>query len=196
MVEAGAGAIFLPLRPLVDTICLPIVGTHTEIVVHIATREGDGVLMGETHSANLLEPVNIATKVFCGPAGDFLFAELLCREHIQILHHDIGTCHHFIRGVESTVLGALLGVDENDTITTARTIYSRGGAVFQDIDRLDVVWINIGQISARNTVNNDKWSKTGISGRNTSDLDTGIIIRVCSTCILNGNAGYLTLYHH
>ena len=154
------------------------------------------MLVGKTYTADFLEPVNVSAKVFGRPAGNLLFAELLCRKHIQILHHDICSGHHFVRGVESTILGALLGVDENDTITTARTIYSRGGTVLQDVDRLDIVRIYIGQITARNAVNDDKRSKTRISGRNTSDLDARIVVRVCSAGILDGNTGNLSLNHH
>ena len=154
------------------------------------------MLVGETHTADFLEPVDIPAEVFCRTVGNFLLTELLRRKHIQLIHQEVGPRHHLIRGMESTVQSALLRVDEDDTITSARSINRRGGAILQDVNRFDIVGIEIGQVPAGDTVDDDERAQVGASGGNAPNLDAGAIVRVRCTGILDGNSGHFPLNHH
>ena len=78
MVEAGACAIFFPFGPLVYSVRLSVIGTDAEVVVHIASRKGKGVLMGQADTAHRLEPVIITSEVLCRAASDLIFTEFIC----------------------------------------------------------------------------------------------------------------------
>ena len=196
MVEAGTGAIFFPFRPLVDTDGLPVIDADTEIVVHVAAREGDSMLVRQSHAAYFLQPVIVAAEVLRSAGSYLLLAEFLCGQHLQVLHHHIGGSHHFIGSVERTVPGAFLGIDEHDTIAASCSVYRGSGSVLQDVDGFNVAWVHVGQVASRYSVNDNKWSETCIPGGNTANLYACLAVRISGSGVLDGNAGNLALNHH
>ena len=100
VVEAGTGAVFFPFRPLVYACSFSVINADAEIVVHVATGKGDGMLVRQAHSADFLKPVNVAAEVL-GRAGRHLAVpEFLGRQHLQVFHHNVRRCDKFVGGVE------------------------------------------------------------------------------------------------
>ena len=77
VVETCTGAIFFPFRPLVNSGGFSVIGAHTEVVVHISTGKGDGVLVRKTYPANCLEPIVVAAQILCHACSNFFLTEFI-----------------------------------------------------------------------------------------------------------------------
>ena len=98
--------------------------------------------------------------------------------------------------MELTVTRTFLSSDENNTIGTARTIDGRSGTVFQNVERLDVVRVDVGQVAAGHSVNDNQRAGTSRTRGHTTDLDARLIVRVAGTRVGDAHAGNLALDHH
>ena len=112
-------------------------------------------------SANRIEPVDTVTKVY--PTSVSLkteFAILISIKHVQLTVHHVERECAVVLGVNGSVGGTLLGGYQDDTIGTAGTIDSGSRTILKDIETLDVIRVQIGHISSRDAVNDDKGTKS------------------------------------
>ncbi len=98
--------------------------------------------------------------------------------------------------MELAVARTFLSSDEDNTIGTARTINGRSGTVLENIERLDVVRIDVGQVAAGHSVDDNQWAGTGRTRGHTTYLDARLIVRVAGTRVGDAHAGNLALDHH
>ena len=95
-----------------------------------------------------------------------------------------------------TILAALLRGNQNHTITTARTVNGTGCTILQDVERSDIVGVQVGQVTTRYTVDNNQRAEASRTAADTTNLDAGLIVRVAGSGIGDGYTSHLTLNHH
>ena len=98
--------------------------------------------------------------------------------------------------MNGSILVSLLGSHHNDTIRTTCSVDRRSRTVLKNVKRGDVVGIDVRQIAARHTVDDNQRTKTGRARRNTTNLDACLVVGVAGTGIGNGYTWHLALNHH
>ncbi len=161
----SARTVFLTVGTEVDTVGIAVVGTHTVVAALVAAAHGECVLHGEAGTGHGVEPVEIATEVYSAVApSETHVAVVLGAHHVNFLVDFVPGESAGIRGVDGAVLAAFLGCDENHTIGTARTIYSRCRTVLKDVERGNVVGVDVGEVATGHSVNHNQRAETCRTG--------------------------------
>ena len=193
MVERSSRTILHPFRPAVYAGCIAEIRTHTITVELVSAGKSDGVLMSYSHSAHFLKPIDIATVIHSVRA---IVPVLLGSKHVEFLDHHIGRNSTYIRGMDCSILASLLRGYQHHSVASSGTIYRGSGTIFQNIDGLYVILIDIAHVSSGDTVNDYERPQTGCTGRYSSDLDTCLVVRVSRTGVDYRDAGHLALNQH
>ena len=98
--------------------------------------------------------------------------------------------------MELAVARTFLCRDEDDTVGAARAINSRSRTVFQNVERLDVVRVDVRQVTTRHTVDDNQRTRTGSTRGHATDLDARLVVRVTGSRVGDAHAGHLALDHH
>ena len=94
------------------------------------------------------------------------------------------------------VTGALLRRHEDDPIRSARTIDSTGSPILEDIEALDIVGVEVRQITTRHPVDDDEWAEACSTGGDPTHLDACLIVGVTCSGIRDTHTSDLPLDHH
>ena len=157
-----AGTVLLAVRAQVYAVGIAVVGAHAVVALFVAAADGKCVLHGEACAGHGIEPVIVALEIHTAvaPAKTY-FAIVLGAHHVKFFfRHVPGECAG-VSGVGLSVFAPLFGRDQNHTVGASCAVYGRCGTVFEDIERRDVVGIDIGQVAARHTVYDDQRAEAG-----------------------------------
>ena len=178
MVQCDTRTIFLTTRIEIDTIGAAVVSRHTIVRASTTTAEAEGVLGTCPDTAHRIEPVDTAPEVVADARGQAVRTILISTEHIELALDDVEGDRTRVGRVEVAVTGALLSRHEDDPIGSARTIDSTGSPVLEDVEALDIVGVEVRQITTRHPVDDDEWAKACSTGGDPTHLDACLIVGV------------------
>ena len=154
--QGHTAAVFLTARVLVYTISVTIVERGTVVGPRIAATEGERVLRAHAYAAHGIEPVGGASEVISRARCDAVGTVLVSTEHVEFGLDDIERHCTVVGGMQVAVACAFLRGHEDDAVRTACTVDGTGSSVFQDIKAFDVIGVEICQVAARNTIDDDE----------------------------------------
>ena len=134
MVYAGSRSDFLTLRASVNSVCIPVISTHSEIILAIPSGQGQSVLMREPYAANFLQPIHITAKIFCCARFYLVLPELVRREHLKFINHHIRGSDGVIGRVKVSILRPFLRVYQHYSIASTCSINRGSRTVLKDVD--------------------------------------------------------------
>ena len=147
-------------------------------------------------TAHRIEPVDTAPKVVADARGQAVRTILISTEHIELALDDVEGDRTRVGRMEVAVTGALLRCHEDDPIGSARTIDSTGSPVLEDVEALDIVGVEVRQVTTRHPVDDDEWAEACSTGGDPTHLDACLIIGVTCSGIRDAHTSDLPLDHH
>ena len=153
MVHTGSCSVLASVRTQVNASCIPVVGCNTVVGLCVAAGNCKSVQVVESQSCSGFEPVGTCAEVIERIIYCPVRSVLLGSHHVKFILRSIQSHGSAIGRVDVSVLASLFEIDEDDTITSARSVDCGCRTVLEHIDRLDIRRVDVGQISSRNTVN-------------------------------------------
>ena len=153
MVHTGSCSVLASVRTQVNASCIPVVGCHTVVGLRVAPRDRKSVQVVESQSCSSFEPVRTCAEVVERIIYCPVRSVLLGSHHVQFILRGVQSHGSAIGRVDVSVLASLFEIDEDDAITSARSVDCGCRTVLEDIDRFDIRRVDVGQVSSRNTVN-------------------------------------------
>ena len=103
MVDRGACTILFATGTYIDTGCIAVIHTDAVITLAGATGQCDGMLVGETGTGNLVNPIGSSTQITGRIVGNTVFAELFGSQLVEFMQRNTGGQHTIIGSMEFTV---------------------------------------------------------------------------------------------
>ena len=153
--------ILLALRAQVDAVGIAVIGTHAVVALFVAAAQCECVLHRRSSTAGFVEPVDVAAKIYaCVAPSEAHVAKLLRVHHLQFFVDDVERQLTAVRRVHLPILASFLCGHDDDAVRSARAVDGRGRTVLQHVKGGNVVGIDVGEVSARYSVNHDEWTQT------------------------------------
>ena len=159
LLELEAEAMALHVIVAHDTVAIQIGVRGTVVVLRTATRQGDGVILRNTCTSQLIEPIRVGTILVvhaCIQVLAFRVASPL------VGVHQVGLVGHLVESYITVITdlrlraGTSLSRDQNNTTRRTRTVDSRRRGILQHGDRLDIGRSYRRHITTGDSIDNDQ----------------------------------------
>ena len=148
--------------------------------------------MRYSHFSQFIKPISISAIII----SPFLFSKICSRQYIQLSDRCSYIHKSRIRSMNFSIHSTFFGSNYNHPIRSTGSINGRSCPIFQDINRSNIIFIQIIKTTAWYTVNYNQRTQSGWTRGYSTYLNTGWRIRIRRSRILYCKTWNLSLNLH